>query len=122
MKTERTPADYAEDLMRELGVGPALLGFEYLVCAVGLVVEDGGYLGRMTKGLYPDVARRFGTTAARAERAMRHAIARTFERGGREELEGLFGNCISAERGTVTCSEFTAGCAREVRRRMRNEG
>ena len=112
--------DCVTDLLRELGVGPALLGFDYLACAVVLAVEDDGYLRQVTKRLYPEVAKRFDTADRRVERAMRHGIERAFNQGGYNALESLFGSGISSEKGKATNSEFIAGCAREVRRRMRN--
>lgn len=110
--------DCVADLLKELGGSPALLGFDYLVCAIALTAEDSEYLRQITKRLYPEVGKRFDTTASRVERAMRHAVVRTFDCGGYDELESLFGSSISVESGKVTNSEFIAGCTREVRRRM----
>ncbi len=112
--------DCVTNLLKELGVGPALLGFDYLACAVALAVEDDEYLRQVTKRLYPEVAKRFDATDRGVERAMRHGIERAFNQGGYDALESLFGSGISSEKGKATNSEFVAACVREVRRRMRN--
>ena len=114
-----TAEDYVEDLLKELGVSQGILGFKYLAHAVGLVLTDWGYVEGVTKGLYPAVAKRFGSTASRVERAMRHAVEGAFNAGDVDELMKLFGGGVSKFKGKVTNCEFVAGCAREVKRRMR---
>lgn len=111
--------DFTENLLRELGVSQALLGFNYMVYAINLVVDDEEYINGVTTKLYPAVAKKFDTTAPRAERAMRHAVEKTFDNGDYDLLVKIFGGGISKFGGKVTNSEFIAGCAREVRRRMR---
>ena len=111
--------DFTENLLLELGVSQALLGFNYLACAIDLVVDDEQYINVVTTKLYPAVAKKFDTTASRTERAMRHAIEKTFDNGDYDLLVKIFGGGISRFRGKVTNSEFIAGCARAVKRRMR---
>lgn len=111
--------DCVGNLLRELGTSQAILGFNYLICAIELTVENEGYIHGITKKLYPDVAEKFDTTASRVERAMRHAVEKTFDNGDYDLLIKIFGGGISKFGGKVTNSEFIAGCAREVQRRMR---
>ena len=46
-----------------------------------MTVEDMDVINAVTKVLYPEVARKFGTTASRVERAIRHAIEVAWDRG-----------------------------------------
>ena len=39
------------------------------------------YINAVTKRLYPEIAKRNGTTASRVERAIRHAIEVAWDRG-----------------------------------------
>ena len=114
--------DCVVDLLRELGTSQGILGFNYLVSAIMLVMENNEYLNYITGKLYPDVADRFGTKPNRVERAVRHAIEKAFDNGDPEAHIKLFGGGISRFSGKATNSEFIAACAREVQRRMRNRG
>lgn len=60
------------ELMKQLGFPVKLNGFEYLLYAVTLTVDDPARLGSMTGTLYPEIASRFGVTAAQAERSLRY--------------------------------------------------
>lgn len=65
-----------------------------------------------SKELYPTLAKEFGTTAQRVERACRHAIASAFERGDTETMRLTFGYSIRADVGHPTTSEFVSRMAR----------
>lgn len=58
------------------GFKHALLGFEYLVDGVEMAVNSPDAI-RVSKVLYPGVAKAHGTTPSRVERAIRHAIENT---------------------------------------------
>ena len=77
----------------------------------------------MTKVLYPAVAKRFGTTPSRVERAIRHAIEVAWDRGDLETLQKYFGYTVSNTKGKPTNSEFIAMIAdRLVRERKNGRG
>lgn len=65
-----------------------------------------------TKELYPAIAKQFGSTPDRVERAMRHAIECAWERGDYDTILGCFGYTIRADKGKPTVSEFVARMAR----------
>lgn len=65
----------------------------------------------ITKELYPLIAKKFGSTPTRVERAMRHAIETAFDRGSYDTIKGIFGHSIDPGRGTPTVSEFIARMA-----------
>jgi two-component system response regulator (stage 0 sporulation protein A) len=54
------------------------------------------------------VAKRFGTTPSRVERAIRHAIEVAWDRGDLETLQKFFGYTVSNTKGKPTNSEFIA--------------
>ena len=57
-----------------LRIPRSLKGFRYLTIATVLVVLVPERLERITKEIYPEVARRCGTKSSRVERCMRKAI------------------------------------------------
>ena len=65
-------------------------------------------INAVTKVLYPEVAKRFNTTASRVERAIRHAIEVAWDRGDVDVLNSYFGYTIHNTRGKPTNSEFIA--------------
>lgn len=105
----------AFDKLMELGVPANLLGYSYLKYAIAAAVEDESLIHNMTKILYPKIAEHFGTTASRAERAIRHAIEVSFSRANNDALLSLFGYTISAYKGKATNSEFIVNIAERIR-------
>ena len=83
-------------------------GYQYLREAIIIAVEDMEVINAVTKVLYPEVARRFDTTASRVERAIRHAIEVAWDRGDIETLQKYFGYTVSNAKGKPTNSEFIA--------------
>ena len=83
-------------------------GFDYLVQATLLTLDNPAMLESITKELYPEVAKRFGTTPSRVERAIRHAIEVAWDRGDIEVLQKFFGYTVSNIKGKPTNSEFIA--------------
>ena len=67
------------------------------------------------KGLYPEIAKKNGTTASRVERAIRHAIEVAWDRGDVDTLNSYFGYTIHNLRGKPTNSEFIAMIADKMR-------
>lgn len=92
------------DLIRQFGVPAHIKGYHYLRTAILMSLEDESLLGGVTKQLYPSVAEYHGTTATRAERAIRHGIEIAWERGD-ENAIALFGG---RDRKKPTNSEFIA--------------
>ena len=95
-------------IIHEIGVPAHIKGYQYLREAIALVVNDMDTINAVTKVLYPTVARRFGTTASRVERAIRHAIEVAWDRGDLEVLQKYFGYTVSNAKGKPTNSEFIA--------------
>lgn len=68
-------------ILQEAGIPPHIKGYAYLREAITMVYHDNGLLGSITKVVYPDVAKVFQTEASRVERAIRHAIETSWNKG-----------------------------------------
>lgn len=119
---EKVPAREPEDLrvlvsgvLRDMGMSTAILGYQYCRAAICMAVEDPSILEQLVKGLYPEVARKFGSTGSRVERAIRHAIEMVFDRGDPEYLQKYFGWTVSQRRGKPTNGEFISQIADQIR-------
>ena len=95
-------------IIHEIGVPAHIKGYQYLREAILIAVADMDVINAVTKVLYPEVAKRFNTTASRVERAIRHAIEVAWDRGDLETLQKYFGYTVSNVKGKPTNSEFIA--------------
>ena len=107
---ERTAAlkNLVTSVIHEIGVPAHIKGYQYLREAIMIAVDDMEVINAVTKVLYPAVAKRFGTTPSRVERAIRHAIEVAWDRGDLETLQKYFGYTVSNTKGKPTNSEFIA--------------
>ena len=102
-------------IIHEIGVPAHIKGYQYLREAILIAVADMDVINAVTKVLYPEVARRFDTTASRVERAIRHAIEVAWDRGDVEVLNDFFGYTISNTKGKPTNGEFISMIADKIR-------
>ena len=109
-------------IIHDVGVPAHIKGYQYLREAILIAVEDIDVINAVTKVLYPEVAKRFGTTASRVERAIRHAIEVAWDRGDIEVLNSYFGYTVNALRGKPTNSEFIAMIADRMSLSMKKSG
>ena len=103
------------NVLKELGVQQHLKGWDCIMEAVNLILEDNTYKNAITKRLYPAVADRFNTTASKVERAIRHAIENAFLFGSFEAIEKVFGNTVSSQKGKPTNAHFICALSEYVR-------
>jgi len=71
-----------------------------------MVIEDRDVINRITKELYPGIAKRYGTSSSKVERAMRHAIEVAWNRGRLDTTNQLLGVNLFNERDKPTNGEF----------------
>ena len=109
------------NMIHEIGVPAHIKGYQYLREAIIMSVKDTSVLSSITKILYPSIAKSFGTTSSRVERAIRHAIEVAWSRGKMETLDGLFGYTINTGKGKPTNSEFIALIADKIRLQNRQK-
>lgn len=103
------------NIIHEIGVPAHIKGYLYLREAIAMVYHDIELLGSITKVLYPDIAKKYNTTASRVERAIRHAIEVAWSRGNIESISNLFGYTVSMSKAKPTNSEFIAMIADKLR-------
>lgn len=99
------------DMLKDLGIPASLSGYQYLRYAIEISMKDPDYIFKITKKMYPEVARYFHSTSTRVERAMRNAIEVGWGRGNIHTQERLFGYTVDAMRGHPTNGEFVATIA-----------
>lgn len=117
-KKERNKKDLEASItsiIHEIGVPAHIKGYMYLREAITMVYNDIELLGSITKILYPEIAKRFNTTASRVERAIRHAIEVAWSRGNIDSISDLFGYTVSLSKAKPTNSEFIAMVADRLR-------
>ena len=102
------------EIIQEIGVPAHIKGYQYVRTAIQLAVEDTELINAVTKALYPAVAKEYGTTPSRVERALRHAIEVAWERGDIDTLQRYFGYTVSSSKGKPTNSEFIAMIADRI--------
>ena len=95
-------------LFLTIGIPAHIKGYQFLRQAVKMVVEDPDRINRITKELYPGIARYFGTSASKVERAIRHAIEVAWNRGRIETLNTAFGCKVCTPEDKPTNGEFIA--------------
>ena len=102
-----------------LSVPPNKKAKNYLRKQIFITKNDREMMSSVTKILYPTVAKMYGTTASRVERAIRHAIEVAWDRGDIDVLSSYFGYTIQNTRGKPTNSEFIAMISDKMRLRMK---
>ena len=107
-------------IIHEIGVPAHIKGYQYLREAIIIAVNDMDVINAITKVLYPQVAKTFGTTPSRVERAIRHAIEVAWSRGKMDTIDQLFGYTVSNGKGKPTNSEFIALIADKIRLEYKN--
>ena len=102
-------------ILHQLGIPSHIKGYNYIRESVFLFYKNSDSYGGITKEIYPEVALRFSTTASRVERAIRHAIEVSWNRGDYDLMEELFGNSVAFDKAKPTNSEFIASIADRLR-------
>ena len=118
-----TPAHDTEqrirELLTELGTPDHIKGHRFIVTALLFIVKDPDIMDAVTKEIYPKVAEVHRTTPSRVERAIRHAVEVTWDRGDWEVLGRYFGNTVSLTKGKPTNSEFLARLCNVIRQSVK---
>ena len=108
------------NIIHEIGVPAHIKGYQYLREAIIIAMNDMDVINAITKVLYPEVAKTFGTTPSRVERAIRHAIEVAWDRGDLDTLQKFFGYTVSNTKGKPTNSEFIALIADKLQLQLKS--
>lgn len=85
------PEQFVSTLLKASGFSPNLKGYLYLKEAVLMEIEERCHLGSMTKKIYPEIAKKYGTTPSCVERAMRHSIEKAWKISDGKEINKILG-------------------------------
>lgn len=102
-------------MLHSLGVPSHIKGYEYIRESVLMMYKNPSLIGAITKELYPEIAAKYDTTTSRVERAIRHAIEVSWNRGDYDLMEEIFGHSVDYDRAKPTNSEFIATVADKLR-------
>jgi len=102
-------------ILHLLGIPSHIKGYQYIRDGVYMIFENPEMIGGITKELYPELASKFDTTVSRVERAIRHAIEVSWNRGNWDLMEEIFGNSVDIDRAKPTNSEFIVTVADKLR-------
>ena len=102
-------------LMLDMGIPAHLKGYRYLRDAILITQQDMEAVTGVTKLLYPSVAKRYHTSEAKVERAIRNAIEISWKRGNAHVWEDLFGYSSLTGKQRPTNSEYIFRLADKIR-------
>ena len=102
-------------IIHDIGIPAHIKGYQYLRDAIMMSVKDMDMLTCITKVLYPSIAKKYQTTSSRVERAIRHAIEVSWNRGDWDLMEEIFGHSVDIDKAKPTNSEFIVTVADKLR-------
>ena len=105
---ENKLAKYIGDTLKKIGMRPNLLGFNYLLDLIMLLVRNGNaypYYNNMGK-IYQQLADKYGNRPNCIERNIRNSMETAWICGDLEYINALFGFSIRSDKGKPTNSEF----------------
>ncbi|MGI2326617.1 sporulation transcription factor Spo0A [Planococcus sp. YIM B11945] len=103
------------NLVKEIGIPPHLNGYTYLKEAISLVLEDPDFLTKVTKSLYPTIAKLYNTKPTRVERSIRSAIESVWNNSDTQHLSTIFGYSEEHLEFKPANSQFIAMVADTIR-------
>lgn len=102
-------------MLHELGIPSHIKGYQFIREGVTIIFENPDIIGGITKELYPELAEKYKTTVSRVERAIRHAIEVSWNRGDWKFMEEIFGHSVDIDKAKPTNSEFLVTVADKLR-------
>ena len=108
-------------MLHELGMPSHIKGYQYIREGTNMIYNNPDIIGGITKELYPDIASKYDTTVSRVERAIRHAIEVSWNRGDLDYMEELFGHSVDIDKAKPTNSEFIVTVADKLRLEFANQ-
>ena len=91
-----------------VGIPAHIKGYQFLREAIKMAIDTPDIVNSITKKLYPSIAQKFGTSASKVERAIRHAIEVAWNRGKIENINSIFGLQVYGTNEKPTNGEFIA--------------
>ena len=82
--------EYLYGVLKELMVPKSVAGYMYLIDSIKIVYRNKLKYASVTKEIYPKVSKKYKTTVASVERAIRHAIECSWKNCDKKILEKYF--------------------------------
>ena len=108
-------------ILHDLGVPSHIKGYQYIKEGIMLIYENPRMIVGITKELYPEIANKYNTTVSRVERAIRHAIEVSWNRGDWDLMDEIFGHSVDVDKAKPTNSEFIVTVADKLRLEYKKE-
>lgn len=102
------------NLLNKICMPVNITGYDCWVDAIKIYKKARGKKLRMMTDIYSPVAKKRGTTTSWAERAMRFAVERVFDRCPVDIIDSVFGNNRDIKRGKLKNSEFLVIMAEQI--------
>lgn len=96
------------EILLSIGIPPNIRGYSYITYAMELIIRNPEAMYSVTKGLYIDVAKKFGTKPASVERSIRFAIGSAWKYGDQQMIDQIFSNCLRPYQKAPSNSVFLA--------------
>ena len=107
-KRKNTLDEKISKIFISVGIPPHIKGYSYLREGVKMAVETPDIINNITKKLYPKIGEKYGTSASKVERAIRHAIEVAWNRGRIESINSILGVRAYVGAEKPTNGEFIA--------------
>jgi two-component system, response regulator, stage 0 sporulation protein A len=92
-----------------IGISPKAIGYEYLVDAIQLVINQPTY------HICSEIGKRYNKTDSSVERAMQNAINKTWRTSNIDDLLKYYTARISSDKGVPTMTEFIYFYAKKIK-------
>lgn len=102
-------------ILHDLGIPSNIKGYQYIRDAIFLVYSNPTLIGGITKELYPLISKKYSSSITRVERAMRHAIEVSWNRGDWDLMQEIFGHSVDIDKAKPTNSEFIVTIADKLK-------
>lgn len=106
--SEKTLDERISSIFVSVGIPAHIKGYQFLREGIKLAVDNPPIINAITKSLYPSIAKKYGTTSSKVERAIRHAIEVAWNRGKIENINSIFGVKVYNSSEKPTNGEFIA--------------
>lgn len=98
--------------LEDAGIQPHMKGYQYIKEAIWMGIEEIEALNAFTKWIYPAIAKKYQTSGASVERAMRHAIQSAWNKNQASESSAMF---RYSRRKKPTNSEFVSALVHHLK-------
>ena len=92
---------YVAKLITKIGIPANMRGYRYIIDAVIFCVKDSELIHHVTKGLYPDIAKKHDTTISRVEGGIRHAIHVAWKRNDKNIMDKMLNHDMKENKNKI---------------------